>query len=73
MKSSSHSKPWLVEFVLLGAIWGSSFLFTRFGVAEFGAIPTAGLRVAIAALCLLPLLLARGQWPALRQHWKKSS
>ncbi|BCO26723.1 hypothetical protein MIZ03_1608 [Rhodoferax lithotrophicus] len=71
MKSSSHSKPWLVEFVLLGAIWGSSFLFTRFGVAEFGAIPTAGLRVAIAALCLLPLLLARGQWPALRQHWKK--
>ncbi len=71
MKSSSHSKPWLVEFVLLGAIWGSSFLFTRFGVAEFGAIPTAGLRVAIAALCLLPLLLARGQWPALRQHWQK--
>nr|WP_319565778.1 DMT family transporter [uncultured Rhodoferax sp.] len=71
MKSSSHSKPWLVEFVLLGAIWGSSFLFTRFGVAEFGAVPTAGLRVAIAALCLLPLLLARGQWPVLRQHWQK--
>ncbi|TXT39116.1 MAG: hypothetical protein FD135_2435 [Comamonadaceae bacterium] len=69
MKTSP--KPWLHEFVLLGAIWGSSFLFTRFGVAEFGAIPTAGLRVAIAALCLLPLLLARGQGPVLRQHWQK--
>lgn len=29
------------------------------------------MRVAIAALFLLPLLLARGQLPALRQHWKK--
>lgn len=71
MNSSSTQKPWLAEFILLGAIWGASFLFTRLGAAEFGAIPTAGLRVAIAALFLLPLLLARGQLPGLRQHWKK--
>jgi len=61
----------LTEFVLLAAIWDSSFLFTRLGATEFGALPTAGLRVTIAALFLLPLLLARGQWPALRAHWKK--
>jgi drug/metabolite transporter (DMT)-like permease len=57
--------------VLLGALWGASFLFMRLGAAEFGALPTAGMRVAIAALFLLPLLLLRGQWRALSKHWKK--
>ncbi|MDD2917711.1 DMT family transporter [Rhodoferax sp.] len=69
MKTSP--KTWLFEFVLLGAIWGASFLFTRLGTAEFGALPTAGVRVGIAALFLLPMLLARGQWPSLARHWKK--
>jgi len=69
---SHHSKQaWLPEFILLGAIWGASFLFTRLGAAEFGPLPTAGLRVGIAAVFLLPLLLARGQGAALGQHWKK--
>ena len=71
MNSSPSQKPWLAEFVLLGAIWGASFLFTRLGAIEFGALPTAGMRVTIAALFLLPLLLARGQLPILRKHWKK--
>lgn len=61
----------MTEFVLLGALWGASFLFMRLGAAEFGALPTAGMRVAIAALFLLPLLLLRGQWQALSRHWKK--
>lgn len=43
----------------------------RLGAAEFGALPTAGMRVAIAALFLLPLLVLRGQWHALSKHWKK--
>ncbi|WP_251140802.1 DMT family transporter [Rhodoferax sp. U11-2br] len=71
MISHPNKQPWLIEFVLLGAIWGASFLFMRLGAAEFGALPTAGLRVGIAALFLLPLLLARGQGAALGQHWKK--
>jgi drug/metabolite transporter (DMT)-like permease len=61
----------LAEFILLGAIWGASFLFTRLAAAEFGALPTAGLRVSIAALFLMPILIARGHGPALAQHWKK--
>ena len=65
------SRPWLTEFLLLGAIWGASFLFTRLAATEFGALPTAGLRVTIAALFLLPLLVTRGHWPALVQHWRK--
>jgi drug/metabolite transporter (DMT)-like permease len=28
------------------------------------------MRVAIAALFLLPLLVAKGHWPVLRQHWR---
>ena len=71
MNSSHPTKAWLTEFVLLGAIWGASFLFTRLAATEFGAVVTAGMRVGIAALCLLPLLLIRGQWPALAAHWKK--
>jgi drug/metabolite transporter (DMT)-like permease len=71
LNSTHPARSWLTEFVLLGAIWGASFLFTRLGAAEFGALPTAGMRVGIAALFLLPLLLLRGQWPALLVHWKK--
>ncbi|MDD2881699.1 MAG: DMT family transporter [Rhodoferax sp.] len=71
MKSPHPASPWLAEFVALAAIWGASFLFTRLGATEFGALPTAGIRVTIAALFLLPLLLLRGQVPALRAHWKK--
>ena len=64
------SKPWLIDFVLLAAIWGASFLFMRVAAHELGALPAAGLRVCIAALFLLPLLLFKGQGAALRQHWK---
>ena len=71
MISHASKQPWLTEFILLGAIWGASFLFMRLGAAEFGALPTAGLRVGIAALFLLPVLITRGQGPALAQHWKK--
>lgn len=61
---------WVTDFILLGAIWGSSFLFMRFGTVEFGAVPTAALRVAIASAFLLPLLVWRKQVHVLRTHWK---
>lgn len=61
----------IADFVLLAAIWGSSFLFMRLAVVEFGALPTAFLRVAIAAAFLLPLVWWRGHFPELRRHWKK--
>ena len=72
MNSPHPKKPWLIEFILLAAIWGSSFLFMRLGALEFGALPTAGLRVTIAAIFLLPLLLWRGLGPQLARHWKKT-
>ena len=68
--SPSIERPWLLEFLLLAAIWGSSFLFMRLATVEFGALPTAALRVTIASVFLLPLLWIRGLVPQLRQHWK---
>ena len=58
-----------LEFLLLAAIWGASFLFLQQAAREFGPLPTAFVRVGIAALFLLPLMLARGHWAALRRHW----
>lgn len=68
--SSTAGRAWLLDFVLLAAIWGASFLFMRFGAKELGVFATSGLRVAIAALFLLPVLLMRGHGASLRQHWK---
>lgn len=70
LQASPASRRWLPDFVLLAAIWGSSFMFMRTGALALGAIPAAGARVAIAALFLLPLTLAHGDGAALRRHWK---
>ena len=51
----------LTDLLLLAALWGGSFLFMRYAAPAFGAVPLMWLRVAIASVCLLPLLVARGQ------------
>ena len=61
-------KSLLVEFVALAALWGSSFLFMRVGGVEFGALPTAGVRVAIGAALLVPVLWFSGHWAALQKN-----
>ncbi|MEJ6022341.1 DMT family transporter [Ramlibacter sp. PS4R-6] len=68
---ASRRRSWFIDFVLLAAIWGSSFLFMRIGTVEFGALPTAAVRVVVAAAFLLPILALRGQAPLLLRHWKK--
>jgi len=70
--TTPESAPsWIFEFIVLAAIWGASFLFTRLSTVAFGALATAGLRVGIAALVLVPLMLLRGHAGAFAQHWKK--
>ena len=68
--TSPHAKGWLPAFLILAAIWGSSFLFMRVASIELGALPTAAIRVAIASVFLLPIMLAKGHWAELRRHWK---
>ncbi|MES3000642.1 MAG: EamA family transporter [Pseudomonadota bacterium] len=72
LQASGDAQPrrWIVDFILLGAIWGASFLFMRLSVVEFGAIPTAAMRVVIASVFLVTLVLWRGLGPQLRTHWK---
>jgi drug/metabolite transporter (DMT)-like permease len=59
----------IIDFVLLAAIWGSSFLFVRLAVGEFGFIATAFMRVTIASAFLLPLMVWKGHGAVLRRHW----
>lgn len=58
------------DLLALGALWGGSFLFMRLGAAQFGPWALVFVRVAGASALLLPLLAWRGEWPALRQHWR---
>ena len=60
----------LIELLLLGALWGASFLFMRMGALELGPIALVFVRVAGAAAMLLPILVWQGHWAALRQHWR---
>jgi drug/metabolite transporter (DMT)-like permease len=46
----------LLQLFGLAAIWGASFLFMRVAAPAIGALPTAFLRVSLAALGLLVLL-----------------
>lgn len=62
---------WQAEFVWLGAIWGSSFLFMRLATVEFGPLPTAAIRVAIASVFLLPWVWWKGLMQPLKTHWRK--
>lgn len=68
--TQNKKQAWLVDFVLLAAIWGASFMFMRTAAQEMGPLAAAGLRVAVAALFLLPILLIKGLGGALRKHWK---
>lgn len=50
----------LVDLLVLGAIWGASFLFMRVSAPEFGPVPLIAARVGIGALFLLIVLARRG-------------
>ena len=59
----------LVDLIALGFLWGASFLFMRIAGPEFGAFALVEVRVAIAALVLLPMLIARSQVGELADNW----
>lgn len=60
----------LRDLVTLAALWSASFLFMRVITPAFGPLPMAAVRVAGAALLLLPLLAWRRELPSLTTHWR---
>jgi drug/metabolite transporter (DMT)-like permease len=57
-----------VALLLLAALWGASLLFTRIAAPAFGPLALAEVRVAIAALMLVPLLAWRADLSELQKH-----
>jgi len=60
------------ELVMLGALWGSSFMFMRSGSPEFGAVPLILIRASVAALFLLSVMLvfSRADMKQLLHYWR---
>jgi len=70
--TSTGSRQWQtpLELLVLGAIWGASFLFMRVSADDFGPFPLVEVRLALGSLVLLPFLWrARAQFPA--RLWPK--
>ncbi|MFI7578155.1 DMT family transporter [Micromonospora sp. NPDC049497] len=63
-------RSWLPGFVALGAIWGSSFLFIKVGVAELHPLHLTLYRVAAGAVTLLVVLaVLRDRLPREPRVW----
>ncbi|HKE49744.1 MAG TPA: DMT family transporter, partial [Rhodanobacteraceae bacterium] len=70
--ASIEERTWFtgIELLVLGAIWGASFLFTRVAARDFGPFMLVEIRLALGALVLLPFLWrARAKFP--RAIWPK--
>jgi drug/metabolite transporter (DMT)-like permease len=64
--------PWLLLFALV-AMWGSAFMFTGIAVRGFSPTVLVTIRLALAALLLAGLVVARGQrLPRSRRFWSFS-
>lgn len=59
-----------ITLILLGAIWGASFLFMRVASPEMGPIGLVAVRMVSAALFLLPLWLVADHFKLIKNNWK---
>jgi drug/metabolite transporter (DMT)-like permease len=58
-------RSWLLLLVL-GAIWGASYLFIKIGLRDLSPWMVAFVRIALAALVLLPFAASRGALAGIR-------
>ena len=59
-----------IRLILLAAIWGGSFLFTRIGVPSLGAVILVEYRVGLAALFLMVVAMFLRKPLNVMQHWR---
>lgn len=57
--------------LVLGAIWGSSYLFIRIGVRELSPAMLIDIRLLLAAPLLVAFAVSRHGWAALRRAWRE--
>lgn len=60
----------LAALVLLGAIWGASYLFIRVSSAAFGPLMLMAIRVTLAVAVLYVYALIMRDLPDLRKRWR---
>jgi drug/metabolite transporter (DMT)-like permease len=60
----------IIDLIVLAALWGASFLFMRISVPEFGAVPMMAIRVAMAALVLIPVLILKRRQQVIIDNFK---
>ena len=61
----------LAALILLGALWGASYIFIRIAVEPLGPVFLMLLRVALSGLILLAYARLRRQQLRLRGHWRQ--
>ena len=64
-------KYWLI-LSILGAVWGSAFIFIKIAAPEFGAVGLVQTRLLIASLVILPVLFTKKYFNLLKPAWKHS-
>lgn len=66
---------YLLGLLGLSAVWGAGFLFNRVAVQEMSATTLVGLRMAVGAVTLGPIVLLHVGpariWALVRAHWPK--
>lgn len=61
----------LGALLLLGALWGASFIFIRVAVPVLGPFVLVDLRVLLAAAALVLCAVVGGRFPKLRSNWRR--
>lgn len=59
----------LVALIILGAIWGASFIFMRLAAPEFGVFTLVFIRVLLASIILWPFVLRAKGLRDVKTYW----
>jgi drug/metabolite transporter (DMT)-like permease len=70
MNDSGVSRRGLILFALLGVAWGIPYLLIKIAVGQLDPAMLVFVRMALAALILLPVAVVRGELAAVLRRWR---
>ena len=62
-----ENKYWIL-ITILGAVWGSAFMFIKIATPELGPIALVNIRLTVAGLIFIPFLLQKKYLKHLRSN-----